>query len=150
MIVYVKGSPCIVSGFIVPHEFIKGQSLSQLETTLGLASRRLDKGAVIVQLRSIPAVHELDYYGDTRTPEHRFEQARNKDMSHAQLSHAAFNYIRPPTRLVKVIAIKNPDPLGTLDSNWPAGLGAMQFKLKQPKPGVVLEVIEDYMRATVS
>jgi len=144
MAVYIKNSPISISGFIVPLEFITGQTLAQLELTLGLARGRLDKGAIIAQLRETPTSQELEYYGDTRTAEHHFEENRNKGISHAELSNAAYHYIQPTTKLVKVIALKNPDPLGSLDINWPSGKGAMQFKLKKPKPGIVLQVIENY------
>src|SRR6187402_3103062 len=106
MQIYIKNAPCTVGGFIVPLEFISGMTLAQIEQTLGLAAGRLDKGAVIAQLRDTPLLHDLEYFGDTSRPEHHFEARRNKEMTHAQLSSAAYNYIQPTTRLVKVIPLK--------------------------------------------
>jgi len=141
---YRKNFQCNVRGFIVPREFIANQSLAQLEHSLGFAKGRLDQGAAFAQLNLMPAAAELEYFGDTSAPEHSFEQKRNKGISKTDLSNAAYQYLRPGTKLIKVIPLKDHDPLATMDQNWPAGKGAMQFKLKVIKPAVIIDVIENY------
>lgn len=149
MQIYIKDNPCTIAGFIVPLEFITGMTLAQVEQTIGLARGRLNEGAVIVQLREKPAKDDLEYFGDTYTAAHHFDTVRNKEFSQEQLNNAAYSYIQPGTRLVKVIPLKNPDPMGSEDSNWPRGRGAMQFKLKRPSLGIVLAVINDYSNGRI-
>ncbi len=142
---FVKNTPCRVRGFIVPLEFIRGMSLAELERTLGLATGRLDRGAAFALLNETPQEHELQYFGDTRAPEHRFEQVRNKQITHQQLSNAAYNYIKTARpKLIKVIAIKDHNPLMTEDQNWPSGHGAMQYKLIVSKQATIIDLIETY------
>lgn len=142
---YVKNTTCIVRGFIVPLEFIRGMSLMEIERTLGLAAGRLDRGAAFALLNGIPAEHELEYFGDTRSPEHRFEQVRNKQIGRQELNNAAYNYIQTARpKLIKVIAIKDHNPMMTEDQNWPSGHGAMQYKLIVNKPAMIVDLVESY------
>jgi hypothetical protein len=144
--VYVKNASCYVTGFLVPREFIDGCTLSELEAILGFASGRLKGGAAFAQLTALPAIHEIEYYGDTRAPAHRFEEMRNKDYTRDEMSKAAYRYFRPNTELIKVIPVDNHNPYLADDQNWPPGHGAMQFRLKMgvTKLAYIVDVIMDY------
>ena len=142
--IFIPNTHCMISGCIVPYDQINGMSLAELETTLGFTKGRLDRGAAFAQLHSIPLPGEIDYYGDTRSATHNFNKVRNQAISHADLSQAAYNFFQPSTRLIKVIALKNDNPLVDDDTNYPKGHGAMQFKLKVPKPATIIKLIENY------
>jgi hypothetical protein len=140
-----KHSPCNVKGFIVPLEFIAGLSLADLERALGLATGRLDRGAAFALLNDIPFEHELQYFGDTRAPEHRFEEWRNKRIERKEIDNAGYAYLQAARpKLIKVIALKSHDPMLTNDQNWPPGFGAMQYKLLVEKQAMVIDVVWNY------
>ena len=143
---YRKGFHDSVGGFIVPKEFINGSSLMAIERILGFKQGRLKQGAAFAELYSLPNLDELEYYGDTRVPGHRFEERRNKNISSNDLSNAAYNYLQTNTKLIKVIPLKDENPLLSEDQNWPSGNGAMQYKLKMGilKPATIISVVEDY------
>lgn len=136
----------MVGGFIVPKEFIHGHTLAAIEKILGFRQGRFSQGAAFAQLYSKPAADDLEYLGDTRVPGHQFEERRNKNISRNNLSQAAYSYLGPHTKLIKVIPLANENPLLSEDENWPSGQGAMQYKLKRglSKPAVIIEVIEKY------
>jgi len=150
--IFEKNAPFTVTGFIVPLEFIQAMSLSELERTLGIAIGQLDRGAAFALLNDIPAEHELQYFGDTRLAEHRFVEmmkvrikSATPHLTHEELSHVGYGYIRiARPRLIKVIPIKNYDRTKTDDENWPSGNGAMQFKLRVPKQGRFVDLVENY------
>jgi len=143
---YRKNFSDLVEGFVVPKIFIVGQTLSSIEKILGFERGRLKQGAAFAELYSLPGADELEYYGDTRVPEHRFEERRTKDLGRTELSYAAYYSLRPDSKLIKVIPLTNPNPLIDMDKNWPSGNGAMQFKIKQglKKEARIIAVIENY------
>ena len=148
---YFKNGDCTVTGYVVPKEFIAGKSLTEIERLVGFKSGRLKNGAAFAQLRSLPPRTDLDYYGSSQTPDHKWEKDRQKIINrgvavvgHADLSDAAYHYLQPTTKLIKIIALSDPDPLSTLNQNWPRGSGVMQFKLKSPKGAVIVDVISNY------
>jgi hypothetical protein len=143
---YRKNFHDFVSGFIVPKEFISGCTLKTIEGILGYKSGRFKQGAAFAQLYSLPREDELEYYGDTRVPGHRFEENRNKNISRNDLSKSTYSFFQSNTKLIKVITLANENPLLSEDENWPSGSGAMQFKLKKGirKPAIIIDVIENY------
>lgn len=149
---YTKNSTCWVSGFIVPKEFIVNVSLRDLERMLGFRSQRFEKGAAFAQLDTVPGSAQLEYFGDTRTAAHRFEENRNKDISKPDLNNAAYQYLRSTTKLIKVLPLKSHDSSLTDDDNWPSGFGAMQYKLKSGiwKHAMVIDVVEDYPNGSLN
>lgn len=139
-----------VGGFVVPKEFIVGCSLITIEKILGFKTNRLAGGVVVVQLDMLPAIHELEYFGDTRSPAHQFEEVRNKDISRPALNVAAFAYLQPTTKLVKVIPLDDPFSQRKENQEWPAGQGAMQYRLKDGirKSATVIDLIDNYPNGT--
>jgi hypothetical protein len=149
---FERNAPFTVKGFIVPLEFIQGMSLLELERTLGIAIGQLDRGAAFALLNDIPAEHELQYFGDTRLAEHRFVEmmkmrmkSAKPQLNHEAMSHVGYGYIRiARPKLIKVVPIKTYDRTKTDDENWPAGYGAMQYKLLVPKQGRIVDLVESY------
>lgn len=103
-----------------------------------------------MQLDFLPELHELEYYGDTRHPkdefEQEFEQNRTRNINRTDLNKAAFAYLQPTTKLVKVIPLDDPRSQNPLNQNWPAGQGALQYKLKEGvrKSATIVEIINQY------
>ena len=60
------------------------------------------------------------------------------------LNTAAYAYLRGGSQLIKVMPIKNYDPLLSDDENFPPGQGAMQFKLNKKVPATVIAVVKEY------
>lgn len=148
---YRKNFQCFVQGFIVPKEHISDCNLAQLESILGFVKGRLKQGAAFAQLYELPAQHELEYFGSTQTPAHHWNENRENlsnlgvdVIEHNRLNEAAYHYLNPASKLIKVIPLKDHDPMLSEDENWPSGIGAMQYRLKVKKPAVIIEVIEDY------
>jgi hypothetical protein len=133
-----------IGGFIVPKEYIAGLPLIAIEKILGYRKDRLSEGAIFYQLIFTPTANELEYFGDTRSAEHRFEENRNKEISRSDLSNAAYYYIQPTTKLIKVKPIKDFDRSLPDDENFPPGNGAMQYKLKILSLASIIDVIKDY------
>lgn len=141
---FEKYSTHSVGGFIIPKEFIAGLPLIAIEKILGYRKDRLSEGAIFYQLIFTPIANELEYFGDTRSAEHRFEENRNKEISRSDLSNAAYNYIQPTTKLIKVKPIKDFDRSLPDDENFPPGNGGMQYKLKILSLASIIDVIKNY------
>ncbi len=148
---YRKNFQCFVKGFIVPKEYIGNCTLADLERILGFRRERLKQGAAFAQLYTLPAMEELEYFGSTATPSHRWEERRadlsNRNIeviSQSRLINAAYRYLNPSTKLIKVIPLKDHNPMLSEDQNWPRGIGAMQYKLIRKKAAFIIDVIEDY------
>ncbi len=148
---YRKNFECFIRGFIVPKEFISGRTLAELERILGFKQGRLKQGAAFAKLFNLPDKHELAYFGSTETAAHHFaerrEELRNQGVDvigHHQLNEASYHYLNASTQLIKVIPLKDHNPLLSEDENWPSGAGAMQYKLVVTKPAMIIDVIEDY------
>lgn len=96
-----------VRGCITQEKYIKGRTLSELESTLGFHAGRLSNGATVAALLQVPAKSQFNLLGYTQVAEHKISREAFKGLDVDKLKELLVKEIFTTVgvnRLVKVMA----------------------------------------------
>ena len=133
-----------VCGCITQEKYIKGRTLSELESILGFHAGRLAKGATVAALLQVPGKSGFNLLGYTQVAEHKFNQEALKGLNTDKLKDLLlqeFFTTVGTNRLVKVIATTEHAKDMNDDDQYPPGWGIPQWKLTSPLPAQVIAVV---------
>ena len=133
-----------VKGCITQDHFIKGRSLSQLESILGFETGRLAKGMVVAALTQLPGLHQFELLGYSQVAGHKFGPNATDGLDVKKLkemvlkeSFSLFGH----KRLVKVIANQPHNDQLDNDTQYPPGQGVPQWKVTSSLPAKVVAMV---------
>jgi len=130
-----------VRGCITQEKYIKGRTLSELESILGFHKGRLAKGATIAALLQVPTKGQFNLLGYTQVAEHKINQEAVKGLDSDKLKDLLLRETFTTVgvnRLVKVIAKTGHSKDMSEDEQYPPGWGVPQWKLSALMPAQVI------------
>ncbi|GAA4737595.1 hypothetical protein [Flavisolibacter ginsenosidimutans] len=129
-----------VRGCITQEKYIKGRTLSELESILGFHTGHLAQGATITALLQVPTKSQFNLLGYTQVAEHKISKEAFNGLDTDKLKDLLLRETFTTVginRLVKVIA-KIAHSKDTTDEQYPPGWGVPQWKLTAEMPAQVI------------
>jgi len=130
-----------VHGCITQEKYIKGRTLSELESILGFHAGRLAQGATVAALLQVPSKSQFNLLGYTQVAEHKINQQTFKGLDTDKLKDLLLGETFTTVgvnRLVKVLAKTNHSKEMNDDEQYPPGWGVPQWKLTAEMPAQVI------------
>lgn len=130
-----------VRGCITQEKYIKGRTLSELESILGFHAGRLAQGATVAALLQVPTKSQFNLLGYTQVAEHKIKREMFKGLDIDKLKdlllRESFTTVGV-NRLVKVMAKTEHSKTMEDDEQYPPGWGVPQWKLTADMPAQVI------------
>lgn len=130
-----------VRGCITQEKYIKGRTLSELESILGFHAGRLSKGATVAALLQVPGKSQFNLLGYTQVAEHKISKEAFNGLDTDKLKELLLRETFTTfgvNRLVKVIPKTEHTKSMTNDEQYPPGWGVPQWKLTAELPAQVI------------
>lgn len=130
-----------VRGCITQEKYIKGRTLSELESILGFHAGRLAEGATVAALLQVPNKSQFNLLGYTQVAEHKISKEAFKGLDTDKLKDLLLRETFTTVgvnRLVKVLAKTEHSKAMTDDEQYPPGWGVPQWKLTAEMPAQVI------------
>jgi hypothetical protein len=138
------GDKTFVSGYVSKDKFLLGHTLQEIENILGFHRGRLQQGMAVLALDRLPLENEFQLAAYSMIAEHHFAMPTDLNIPKIMENAAASWSLTGPDRLVKVRAFTAHDPNLDLDTQYPPGQGAPQWKLVARIPATCVAVVTGY------